>query len=611
MADGPLPRKLLSNSARQSVERSSFNTLLQRWRSKRLLRLSKPLLAGSAVETLPASLAATALVFVVVTVAFICVYIATRTSDYSSDALEIASNIIGFRHSHNRSLLLKPEYLLYQPLGLAVWRACLEMGYVGGVLPVLQVINAIAGGLGLGTLSVLLRTILAKNRAISILIPAALGLSFGYWMIATDAGAEMPALAFAIVALSFLLRSILLPQPRRIALAGLATSAGCLLHVSSLTLLPAAVLAVLLAEYTQGSPRAERIARWKSVGIYLGASVVPTIVILLLVGGMTLSLRGAGSWRQWFVQGVPSSWWWSWHPGDNVRLDVYAFRRALFVELGGKSGTFHLGGAGSLVHAALYWAALATWFVAVYAILSATAFLLRSHYRPYLLVLLLYGACTAVLFTFISPGDFINWIPVVLTSAVLTAISSSYYYRRRRGGLGWMIGLFFWIFIFSISNYSLYIKSHRTLNSNTWYHQAVAIRRHTSAGDLLVVSGFGDDVRTEQYVEYFAHRTVFSLRSSLSAHHGSVLLTSLDLRGAIANAILSGHHAYALGTIWSDADVRTRLLADYNINAPQTVFSGLQRAAAWQEPSGNGTALESVWKLLPVIAKPNAGKSER
>ena len=589
--------------------------MLQRWQPrwgvKRAFRLGAPLFTAGAPEALPASLAANVLVFFAIATAFICLYIATRTSDYSSDALEIASNIIGFRHSHNRGLLLKPEYLLYQPLGLAVWRASLELGYVGGILPVLQTINAIAGGLGLGALSVLLRTILAKNRAISVLIPAALGLSFGFWIIATDAGAETPALAFALVALSLLLRSILLPQPRRIALAGLATSAGCLLHISTLALIPAAVLAILLAEYTQGSPRAERIARWKSVGLYLGASLLPTAVILLLVGKITLSLHGVESWRQWLSQGVPSSWWWSWHPVDNLRLDVYAFRRALFVEPGGKSGTFHLGGADSLIHAALYWAALATWFIAVYAILSATAFLLRSHYRPYLLVLLLYGACIAALFTFISPGDFLNWIPAVLTSAILTAISSSYYYRRRRGGPGWMIGLLCWIVIFSSSNYSQYIRSHRSLDSNTWYHQAAAIRRHTASGDILIVSGFGDDVRTEQYVGYFAHRTVFSLRSSLSAHRGSVLLTSLDLRGAIANAILSGHHAYALGTIWSDADVRARLLADYNISAPQTVFSGLQRAAAWQEPSGNGTAVESVWKLLPITAKPNLDKSQR
>lgn len=552
---------------------------------------------------MPAVLAATTVVFFAVAAVFICLYIATRTSDYSSDALEIASNIIGFRHSHNRSLLLKPSYLLYQPLGLAAWRAALELGYVGGILPVLQGINAVAGGLGLGVLSVMLRTILAKNRAISILIPAALGLSFGYWMIATDAGAEMPALTFGVLSLSLLLRSILLPHPRRIALAGLAAAAGLLLHASVITLLPSAVLAVLLAEYTQGSPVAETIARWKSVALYLATSLLPPVIIVLLIGRFTLGLRGVSAWRQWFVQGVPSSWWWSGHPGDNLRLDIYAFRRALFVEPGGKSGTFHLGGADSLIHTALYWAALAAWFIAVYAILSATAFLLRSHYRPYLLVLLLYGACTALLFTFVSPGDFLNWIPVVLTSAVLTAISSSYYYRRRRGGPGWMIGLFCWILIFSASNYFQYIESHRTLASNTWYHQAEAIKRHTSSGDILVVSGFGDDIRTEQYVGYFAHRTVFSLRSSLSAHRGSVLLTSLDLRGAIANAILSGHHAYALGTIWSDADVRARLLADYNISAPQTVFGGLQRAAAWQEPSGNGSALESVWKLLPITAK--------
>lgn len=553
--------------------------------------------------------AANSVAFFLVAAVFSCLYLATRTTDYSSDALEIASNIIGFRHTHDRSLLLKPEYLLYQPLGLAVWRTALEMGYVGGIVPVLQAINAIFGGIGLGALCLMLRLILAKNRAIGQLIPAALGLSFGYWMLASDAGAQMPALAFSLAALTLLLRSILLPTTSRLLIAGLATGAGCLFHAVGLLLLPAGVLAVCLAEYAQGTPSAERMARWKGAIIYFASATLPPLFVLLLVGRFTVGLHGAQAWRRWFEEGVPSSWWWSGHPLDNVRLDLYAFRRALFVEAGGKTGTFHLHGSQTLLHAALYWIALAAWFVAVYAILSATAFLLRSHYRPYLLVLLVYGGCTAALFTFISPGDFLNWIPVVIASAVVTAISSSYYYRRRRGGPIWMVGLLAWIVIFASSNYDQSIQAHQNLDSNTWYHQSSVIRRHTSPGDLLIVSGFGDDVRTEQYVGYFAHRTVFSLRGSLSAHQGDIRLTSLDLRGSIARAISTGHHAYALGTIWSDADVRARLLSDYNISAPQTLFTGLQRAAAWQEASGDGTATESVWKLLPIATTISAGSN--
>jgi hypothetical protein len=343
----------------------------------------------------------------ILAVIFDFIFLATRTAYYSVDAVRIAQGIVTFHHTHDLNALFRPGYLLFAPLGLAIWHLAEALGYHGGILPVLQAINCAAGGVGIGLLSVLLRQILTRSRSLTLLVPAALGLSFGYWVIATDGRAEMMAVTILIGASCLMVRTMLIPIWQRAAGVGFACGAAILFHVFSVFFIPAAIVALFMAEYTQGDELSEKKARNQNIVAFFAATIAPVIVFYSWIGFGVLSLHSLHAWSNWIHQGFESDWWISQHTISDLRSGAYSLRKALFVEPGQKSGTFHLASSGQSVTVALYWLSLIVWFVSVYLIASNTAFMMRTHYRAYLTVAITTVSVYAIAFTYICPGNFV------------------------------------------------------------------------------------------------------------------------------------------------------------------------------------------------------------
>jgi hypothetical protein len=537
---------------------------------------------------------------------FTALYFWTRTAYYSVDAVRIAGDILTSERSKNITTLLHPGYLLFAPLCAGAWDIARAMRYSGGPLPVMASVNCICGGVGIGMLSLLLRAVLTRSRALTVLVPIALGFSFGYWMIATDGRAEMPATAVSIVALYLLVLAMLLPNRARAAAAGLAVAIASLLHIFAALLLIVGAVAICLGEYTQGTDTEENRARLTNVAVFLIAGIVPVAIVYLIVGSVSLHLSTFSQWQSWWSVGASRDWWFSPHPLKNLRMDAYAFRRALFAEPGAKTGTFHLSEARGVLHAGLYWSTLLLWFTAVYAMASATAFLIRTHYGSFMVVALASAGLYALVFTCVNPGDFFYWVPVTIASSVIMAICCSYY-RGRRGGWLWLAGIACWTAIFAASNYVQFIGPHRSQNTNPNMIEARFIENHTNPGDITVESGFGDDASVEAYLPYFGHRAVFSIRESLEKHGGNVTLVARDLQQTVARSHAVGNRSYVLADLFDDPDIRRRLRDEYGIRDTQQLLGNLQRAQAWKDPLDPLDLTGGGWKLIAAPSEPSIG----
>jgi hypothetical protein len=536
---------------------------------------------------------------IVLAVVFTTIYLLTRTADYSVNAVRAANDIVAANQLPGRSLLFHPGYLLFAPLGDWIWSTARLFHYTGGPLPVLASINCAMGGIGIGLLSLLLRAVLTRSKALTVLAPIALGFSFGYWMLATDGRPEMPGAVAAILAAYALVRAMILPTPLRASAAGGAVAFAILLHIFAVVLVVGGAIALCVSDYTQGTQAEENRARQLNVAVFLLCAVAPVAIVYAAVGFGLEHLRSVADWRGWILTASARDWWFNPHPLQNLRLDIYAFRRALFVEPGAKSGTFHIVEAGSFARQMLYWAALVLWFFAVYAILSTTAFLVRTHYRSHLIVALTTGVLYAIGFVAINPGNFVYWdfvylTPVMIVSSIVMGICCSYYRGRRAGSL-WLIGLGCWIAVFGASNLIQFILPHMDLAANPRMAETRFIESRTSPGDVFVVSGFGDDAAISSYLPYFGHRTVFCIGESLQGHSGSVTATAKDLSTRIKRALAAGHHAYASGELWEDETVRERLRDEYAVRNTQQLLGNLQRAPAWRDPENSDLI---VWKLL-------------
>ncbi len=121
--------------------------------------------------------------------------------------------------------LFPANHLLYRPLGYAIYNSCQWLGYEGKSAPVLQVLTALSGALGLGLFYLALRR-LTNHVGVSILAALFLATSWSWWRFSTDISYIIPAAACVAGSLAFLSQS----PPTKFSLAG----AGCCAALSIL-----------------------------------------------------------------------------------------------------------------------------------------------------------------------------------------------------------------------------------------------------------------------------------------------------------------------------------------------------------------------------------------
>lgn len=557
---------------------------------------SSPTLLASALASLWVP---TAFLFLVT----LAVYWTTRTEANTFDAVSYANQIAHlYPRTGNPRWLFHPHHLLFNALGYFLWRVSQAMGYRGGSLVVLQSLNATLGAAGIGVFYFSLRRLLQRSRWLPFLVSLGLAFSFGYWICATDGRVNMPSLFFMLCAFAALCRTMHAPQTRLASLVGVLSGGAVLFHESAGLFVVVGLAGVLLAEDDPLLlPLAMRRRRYRMAAVFLGSWGLTVGLPYLLIGVLALQLHSVASFRHWSNEYAELGWWWDFHILHNLRLDLYAFRHAAFVEPPGKQGTFHLGRNIPFALSRLYFATLIGWLGAVYAFCAALPLLWRSHNRRLMIVCVLWIAVYTAFFTVWSPGYFVFWVPVLVPTGVMLALALAHY-RARRGGLtaNWLLGG--WIVLYTVLNAQASILPHLGTKADPFRRIASDVRAHTQPGDIVLVAGAGDGGPCEVALPYFADRAVVSLHTLLTRSREDKTAALMQAKSQIDIALASGHAVYALDEVIPTHSAHTQadLLNRHHLTQTdlKTLLLPYTRTLAWHSPRG------PVWRLtsLPSIS---------
>ncbi len=515
------------------------------------------------------------------------IYWVTRTAANTFDAVSYANQIAHlYPRTGDPRWLFHPHHLLFNALGYALWRTAQIFGYSGGSLVVLQSLNAVLGAAGVSVYYLTLRRLLQRSHGLPLLTALGLAGSFGWWICASDGRVNMPSVFLMLAAFSALTRVMATPTLVGAALTGLLAGGAVLFHESAGLFVVVGLAGVLLS--AAGPTRLERTAA------YLGAWGLTAALPCLGVGVLVLHLHSLMAFRAWSSAYTELGWWWDFHILHNFVLDFYALRHAGFVEPGSRASTFTLGGHLPPLALGLYCLSVLGWLAAAFAVFATLPQLWRSHSRALVVVLAVWVAVYAAFFTVWSPGYFVFWVPVLIPTSLLLALTLAHY-RARRGGriANWLLGI--WIAVYAALNFAVSIGPHLSPSSDPFRRIAADVRAHTRFGDVVLVAGAGDGGPCEVALPYFADRDVISLHGLLTKKRDDKLAALSLAQSEIDTTLASGHAVYALDEVipWHNAKTLAALSAKHHLTAAdlQILLSPYVRTLAWQ--SGRGP----VWRL--------------
>jgi hypothetical protein len=167
------------------------------------------------------------------------VYLATLTSDYYWDGITFALQIEKVAEGdRGPELLFHQNHLLYNAIGFVLYRAALAAGFAVRAIQILQIANAVVGGLAVAVFFRLAERA-TRSRYVAVVCSAALAVSAAWWKISTDADAYI--LTYLLI---LICAANLLGEKPRILIAGLALAGAMLVHEMASLFYPAALLAI-------------------------------------------------------------------------------------------------------------------------------------------------------------------------------------------------------------------------------------------------------------------------------------------------------------------------------------------------------------------------------
>lgn len=512
----------------------------------------------------------------------------TRTAANTFDAVSYANQIAHlYPRTGDPRWLFHPHHLLFNALGYVLWSAARAFGFGGGSLVILQSLNAVLGASGVALYYLTLRGLLQRSHGLPLLVSLGLGVSFGYWICATDGRVNLPSLFLMLAAFSVLTRTLAAPSHKLAALTGMLAGGAVLFHESAGLFVIVGLAGVLLA---QGPWKQRRL----SALTYLGAWGLTAALPYLIVGVGVLHLRSVSAFHAWSAEYTELGWWWDFRVFHNLGADFYAFRHAGFVEPGNRASTFTLAGRLPALPLGLYVVSVLGWLAAASVILVSLPQLWRSPSRNLALVMALWVFVYAAFFTVWSPGYFVFWVPVLVPASTLLALTLAHY-RARRGGLvaNWLLGV--WVAAYALLNLQISILPHLSPQSDPFRRIAADVRTHTRSGDVVLVAGAGDGGPCEVALPYFADRDVISLHGLLTKTRDDKAAALGQVQTGISAVLASGHAVYALDDVVPTHNAKTlaALSAKHHLTSEDLTWllSPYVRTLAWDSPRG------PVWRL--------------
>lgn len=252
----------------------------------------------------------------------LCIYLPLLSRNYDLNGMAEAQGV-----NSGRPLdLFLPNHMLYRPLGYAVRQGLAASGVAVAVVPLLQVLSAIFGALGLGFVYLMLQCLVQK-RAIAIWISLMLGVSWSYWTMSTDIYYLSLSAMFVAAASSLFVRS---KSNTSLAACGVLAGLAVLSFQANVFLLPGLGAAILFSSpFTTARTAIRRVALFSGgAGAVVGAAFV-SVGILVYERRTVLELIRWGS----SYSGNALPMWGSWSPERFVTVAGTGFKSIIGMEL--------------------------------------------------------------------------------------------------------------------------------------------------------------------------------------------------------------------------------------------------------------------------------------
>jgi hypothetical protein len=248
-------------------------------------------------------------------------YLSTLTQVHTFDALSYVTSV----ERKPWTEVFHPHHLAYGPLGVLALQIGRALGYTGGAAVPMQVVNALAGALGVALFSSIVRRMTQRDD-LALAGALLLGCGYAYWYYAVEIEVYTVATLFLIVCLDILTRPGWWCSRRSLLLLGLAQGGAVLFHQTNVLL--CGPLAVMFGVQMLDGPRFDTaqgrrttdderrtagdhqwpvvIRRWSIYAVTLALTVaLPYLVVGVGISGF----RSWAAFDAWLTEYVRTGWW--------------------------------------------------------------------------------------------------------------------------------------------------------------------------------------------------------------------------------------------------------------------------------------------------------------
>ncbi|WP_299756206.1 glycosyltransferase family 39 protein [uncultured Chloroflexus sp.] len=435
-------------------------------------------------------------------VAFIALYLLTLTKVHTYDALSYILDV----DRKPWPELFHPHHLLYGPLGALIRWLATGLGWQGSAELWLQVVNALAGAVGVVLIFLLGRAVTGSMMA-ALAAALSVGWSYAYWYYAVEV--EVYTLAAVALTVALWLLAAIARQPRwqTAFWLGVAHGVAVLGHQTNALLVVPALVTLRLAVSNDRDRLRLNIAYLLPLGCVVGGAYL----------GVVLGVSGMRRWDEV----------WAWLTGY-ARTGFWggAIDGAKLVGLGkGWSETLAMNG-GAIVGVLACTLLLAGW--------SGIARLPRSLLAGLLSWLLVYG----LFFLWWEPDNIEFWIASLPPLAVLlsAALATRHPLDRWRAGLAGVAGIALAVVLFALNLPAIVERG--DANRDLQRRIAAALAELSQPGDLIIVP---DGVLELYLPHYWGRDTVYGLNQAMIASGGDWLAACALIQQRIETTLASGY----------------------------------------------------------------------
>ncbi|WP_298405573.1 glycosyltransferase family 39 protein [uncultured Chloroflexus sp.] len=435
-------------------------------------------------------------------VAFIALYLLTLTKVHTYDALSYILDV----DRKPWPELFHPHHLLYGPLGALIRWLATGLGWQGSAELWLQVVNALAGAVGVVLIFLLGRAVTGSMMA-ALAAALSVGWSYAYWYYAVEV--EVYTLAAVALTVALWLLAAIARQPRwqTAFWLGVAHGVAVLGHQTNALLVVPALVTLRLAVSNDRDRLRLNIAYLLPLGCVVGGAYL----------GVVLGVSGMRRWDEV----------WAWLTGY-ARTGFWggAIDGAKLVGLGkGWSETLAMNG-GAIVGVLACTLLLAGW--------RGIARLPRSLLAGLLSWLLVYG----LFFLWWEPDNIEFWIASLPPLAVLlsAALATRHPLDRWRAGLAGVAGIALAVVLFALNLPAIVERG--DANRDLQRRIAAALAELSQPGDLIIVP---DGVLELYLPHYWGRDTVYGLNQAMIASGGDWPAACSLIQQRIETTLASGY----------------------------------------------------------------------